>query len=529
MIDGSISPIEYPLVSVGILLKSFHCPSALSPPPSQPIISVGRSCHRHHHNHRYHNHNHHYDTSVGPGGSLAGRHRRISAMACAGTDVLMAVAVRRRKTASERRQQGLRAEGRLLQRCLSALRAIHGHRGNQLSRLGCAFAAVLEPQLFPQGVPTPPPPAVVVKRVVPPPPPPPAREARPTQPGHSGEVGSAVVALDGRGVGAYEVPAVATRCLGLDAAAPRLGSRPEQSVVPRILLQLSQCLPASCAALASAVGGQGGGLRADAVNFVPLAGAGPLLGFLPAGSPVDHGQLVTAVSTELTQCTVVADQSRNAMKPFGRCTQMVSITQRAELSGNVPEAPAVGVQPSAPTRPSSGHRSAGGGATTGTAVCAQTDNEGTTARTHEPLRRSPLLGAAMAVTVPAMTRNAVMQFLTMQFCGITGQFQPMVQIIKMAERVHEGSKRLVLIISDGDASMCAIIALAAEHQLQGVPNHSLLQLFAWRLIERHGHLLVVVSDLKYVALHSGLIGQPKHVLSLQAAFAKQEDARTAEV
>ena len=122
-----------------------------------------------------------------------------------------------------------------------------------------------------------------------------------------------------------------------------------------------------------------------------------------------------------------------------------------------------------------------------------------------------------------------MQFLIMQFCGITGQFQPMVQIIKMAERVHEGSKRLVLIISDGDASMCAIIALAAEHQLQGVPNHSLLQLFAWRLIERHGHLLVVVSDLKYVALHSGLIGQPKHVLSLQAAFAKQEDAGTAEV
>ena len=253
------------------------------------------------------------------------------------------------------------------------------------------------------------------------------------------------------------------------------------------------------------------------------------MSFLPAGSPVDHGQLVTAVSTELTQCTVVADQSRNAMKPFGRCTQMVSITQRAELSGNVPEAPAVGVQPSAPTRPSSGHRSAGGGATTGTAVCAQTDNEGTTARTHEPLRRSPLPGATMAVTVPAMTRNAVMQFLTMQFCGITGQFQPMVQIIKMAERVHEGSKRLVLIISDGDASMCAIIALATEHQLQGVQNHSLLQLFAWRLIERHGHLLVVVSDLKYVALHSGLIGQPKHVLSLQAAFAKQEDAGTAEV
>ena len=44
--------------------------------------------------------------------------------------------------------------GRLLQRCLGALRAINGHRGNQLSRLGCAFAAALEPQSVSQGVPT---------------------------------------------------------------------------------------------------------------------------------------------------------------------------------------------------------------------------------------------------------------------------------------------------------------------------------------------------------------------------------------
>ena len=121
---------------------------------------------------------------------------------------------------------------------------------------------------------------VVVKRIAPTPPPPPAREERPTQLGHSGEVGSAEDALDGRGTAADEELAVVCS-LGSDAAASGLGVQPEQSVVPRIFLHLSQCLPPTCAALAPAVGGQGGGLRADAAIFTPAAGVPP---GLPAGS-----------------------------------------------------------------------------------------------------------------------------------------------------------------------------------------------------------------------------------------------------
>ena len=46
---------------------------------------------------------------------------------------------RRTKTAAERRQQGLRAEARALQRCIAALQAVLEHRGCQLGRLGSAL------------------------------------------------------------------------------------------------------------------------------------------------------------------------------------------------------------------------------------------------------------------------------------------------------------------------------------------------------------------------------------------------------
>ena len=89
-----------------------------------------------------------------------------------------------------------------------------------------------------------------------------------------------------------------------------------------------------------------------------------------------------------------------------------------------------------------------------------------------------------------------MQLLTMQSGGITGQFQPIFQVIDMAKMGNEGAKRcLVIVISDGDASVGALIVPAAEHELQGVKNHSLIQILVWRLIERSGRIAVVVSGL----------------------------------
>ena len=51
--------------------------------------------------------------------------------------------VRRRKTASERRAQRVRAEGRRLQHALIALQEVHNHRGGRLTRFGHALHAAL--------------------------------------------------------------------------------------------------------------------------------------------------------------------------------------------------------------------------------------------------------------------------------------------------------------------------------------------------------------------------------------------------
>ena len=75
---------------------------------------------------------------------------------------------RRRKSASERRQQHVRAEGRVIQRLLVAFQTMQMHRGNSLNRLGLALLAVLSAR-----------PSTAMQagsRVpVPPPPPPPPR------------------------------------------------------------------------------------------------------------------------------------------------------------------------------------------------------------------------------------------------------------------------------------------------------------------------------------------------------------------
>lgn len=82
----------------------------------------------------------------------------------------------------------------------------------------------------------------------------------------------------------------------------------------------------------------------------------------------------------------------------------------------------------------------------------------------------------------------------------------------MAQMCHAGAKRNLLIaLSDGDAFVFAIFVPACEHELQGVQNHSLLQLLAWRLTEQIGRTYVVISDFRYVASYPGVIGQPKPV------------------
>ena len=71
---------------------------------------------------------------------------------------------RRRKTARERRQQHVCAEGRMIQRLLGAFQMISGHRRHALNRLSIALVAVLA---------THPASAMRANHGVPPPPPPP--------------------------------------------------------------------------------------------------------------------------------------------------------------------------------------------------------------------------------------------------------------------------------------------------------------------------------------------------------------------
>jgi hypothetical protein len=51
---------------------------------------------------------------------------------------------RRKKTAAERRQQRVRAEGRRLQHAIGAMHAVHSHRGGQLTSLGNALLQALQ-------------------------------------------------------------------------------------------------------------------------------------------------------------------------------------------------------------------------------------------------------------------------------------------------------------------------------------------------------------------------------------------------
>ena len=77
---------------------------------------------------------------------------------------------------------------------------------------------------------------------------------------------------------------------------------------------------------------------------------------------------------------------------------------------------------------------------------------------------------------------------------------------------QEGARgRLMTALSDGDSLTSAVITHAAEQELQGVQNNGLIQLCNWRLIERSGRTVVVIGDLKHVASHPGVIGQPKQV------------------
>ena len=54
-----------------------------------------------------------------------------------------ATPTQRKKTASERRAQRLRAEGRRLQHVLGALNEVHVHRGGQLTKFGNVLREVL--------------------------------------------------------------------------------------------------------------------------------------------------------------------------------------------------------------------------------------------------------------------------------------------------------------------------------------------------------------------------------------------------
>ena len=51
---------------------------------------------------------------------------------------------RRKKSAAERRSQKRRSETRLLQKLLGGLLDVHGHRGNQLSKVGKSLLEVIQ-------------------------------------------------------------------------------------------------------------------------------------------------------------------------------------------------------------------------------------------------------------------------------------------------------------------------------------------------------------------------------------------------
>ena len=108
-----------------------------------------------------------------------------------------------------------------------------------------------------------------------------------------------------------------------------------------------------------------------------------------------------------------------------------------------------------------------------------------------------------------MTRHAITQLLNMQSGDKAGQFQPILQVIEMAWMGQEsGQGRLMIVLSDGDLFVSALISQTSEQELQGVQNNSLVQVLIWRLVESSGQVVLVVSAIKYVAPYSWVIGQP---------------------
>ena len=69
----------------------------------------------------------------------------------------------------------------------------------------------------------------------------------------------------------------------------------------------------------------------------------------------------------------------------------------------------------------------------------------------------------------------------------------------------------MIVVSDGESFSSAAITGSAEQDLQGVQNHSIFQFLTWHVIERSGHKVVVISDLKHAASYVGVIGQPKQL------------------
>ena len=73
------------------------------------------------------------------------------------------------------------------------------------------------------------------------------------------------------------------------------------------------------------------------------------------------------------------------------------------------------------------------------------------------------------------------------------------------------------VLSDGDWFLPAAVQQTAQQDLQNSGHSSVLygmyQLLRWRPIERGGRLVMVeVAAIRFVALHSSMIGQPKEIM-----------------
>ena len=96
------------------------------------------------------------------------------------------------------------------------------------------------------------------------------------------------------------------------------------------------------------------------------------------------------------------------------------------------------------------------------------------------------------------------------------QSQPIVQVIETSRMEQEGAKgRLLVVLSDVPLFISALIPRVAEQEVQDVKNNSLVQLRAWRTLERSGHTIAAMDAHMHVALHRVNIGHPKQAQSPQ--------------